>query len=159
VNNFIALTIAYEAPQSLNSPNPKRKRPQTSDDQEPSKKRTRNELTSAAQSSVTSPVFLKSPKATKRYGKKGRTSSPAPTIGEASEVSDRDEEILPPPAKAAPLKARVVDIKLPGRAKTTAMKAKGGKKVTNDAPRNQSQKQEQSKHLGETCVLANKLTH
>ncbi|KAL0071581.1 hypothetical protein AAF712_001438 [Marasmius tenuissimus] len=131
---------------SLPSPSPKRKRAETSDNMEPSSKRRRDELTSERHINSASPVFVKSPKATKRYGKKPRTSSPTPGAEVGMELSDL-EEIPAPRTNAKPPKTRAVDPKTAKGGKAAAMRAKGGKKVTIVASPKRPSKKEQPKPL------------
>ncbi|KAJ8078562.1 hypothetical protein PM082_012845 [Marasmius tenuissimus] len=139
---------------SLPSPSPKRKRAETSDNMEPSSKRRRDELTSERHINSASPVFVKSPKATKRYGKKPRTSSPTPGAEVGMELSDL-EEIPAPRINAKPPKTRAVDPKTAKGGKAAAMRAKGGKKVTIVASPKRPSKKEQPKPLVATIKKVN----
>ncbi|KAK1220733.1 hypothetical protein PQX77_016481 [Marasmius sp. AFHP31] len=135
--------------QSLPSPSPKRKRAEISDNMEPSSKRRRDELPSEHRISTASPVFVKSPKTTKRYGKKPRTSSPTPGAEVGLELSD-PEEVSEPRTNAKPPKTRAVDPKAVKGGKAAAMRAKGGKKVTTVVSPKRPLKKEQPKPLGIT---------
>ncbi|KAL0570584.1 hypothetical protein V5O48_011367, partial [Marasmius crinis-equi] len=122
------------------TPDKKRKRLESSEDNKPATKRPRNELAAEGRSDPTSLMFAKkSPKMTKRYGKKLRTSSPSPAGGADSDF----EEIPAPRTNAKAMKARLVVEQKPAKGgKAAAMKGKVGKKVVVASPKRPAKKEQ-----------------